>query len=413
MSTFRPFRGLRPRPELAARLAAPPYDVIDSQEARVLAAGNPHSFLHVTKPEIDLDPSIDLYDERVYDKAAENFRAFREAGWLLQDERPCFYVYGQQMGAHRQVGIMGCASADDYFADVIRKHELTRPDKERDRTRHVDVIGANAGPVFLTYRATEAIDRLAGKITAGPPACDMRSEDGVRHTLWKVEDGEWIAQAGDAFRRVPVLYIADGHHRAASAARVREWRREQNPGHTGREEYNYFLAVAFPHDQMQILPYNRAVADLAGLTASAFLERAWISFEIADAPSPTPPGPRRFCVYLEGKWRLLTAREGTFPAGDPVRRLDCSILQENLLSPVLKIEDPRRDKRIHFVGGIRGTAELERLVDGGGHAVAFSLHPTSVEDLMAVADAGLVMPPKSTWFEPKLRDGLIVRPLED
>jgi len=410
MSTFRPFRGLRPRPELAEQIASPPYDVINSEEAREIAAGNPLSFLHVVKPEIDLDPAIDLYDDRVYAKAAENFNRLINEGSLVQDAENAYYVYAQEMGSHRQVGIVGCASADDYFNDVIRKHEFTRPDKEKDRTRHVDTLDANAGPVFLTYKADTEVDRLVAEVTATEPLNDFTA-DGVHHILWPVSDPDWVAKIETAFAAIPVLYVADGHHRSASAASVRNWRQEKNPGHTGDEDYNFFLAVVFPHDQMQIMAYNRVVEDLNGMSPEAFLTRAGDSFEVSEAASPVPASPRQFCVYLEGTWYLLTAKEGSFPADDPVLRLDCSILQNNLLAPQLGIGDPRTDKRINFVGGIRGTEELEKLVDGGKYAVAFSLHPTSITDLMSVADAGQVMPPKSTWFEPKLRSGLVVHKL--
>jgi len=410
MSTFRPFKGLRPRRELAEQIASPPYDVINSEEAREMAAGNPLSFLHVVKPEIDLDPSIDLYDDRVYAKAAENFDRLIDEGHMVQDGEPSYYVYAQEMGGHRQVGIVGCASADDYFNDVIRKHEFTRPDKEKDRTRHVDTLDANAGPVFLTYRASEVVDALVAEITATDPTNDFTA-DGVRHILWPVAEPAWVEKVEQAFAGIQVLYVADGHHRSASAASVRNWRQEKNPGHTGDEEYNFFLAVVFPHDQMQIMAYNRVVEDLNGMSPAEFLARAGEKFEVSEAASPVPASPQQFCVYLEGKWHLLSARAGSFPVDDPVLRLDCSILQKNLLEPLLGIGDPRTDKRINFVGGIRGTEELEKLVDSGKYTVAFSLHPTSIVDLMSVADAGQVMPPKSTWFEPKLRSGLVVHKL--
>ncbi len=410
MSIFRPFRGLRPRPELAEQIASPPYDVINSEEARELAAGNPLTFLHVVKPEIDLEPAINLYDDQVYAKAAENFKRLIDEGHLVQDGESTYYVYAQEMGNHRQVGIVGCASADDYFNDVIRKHEFTRPDKEKDRTRHVDTLDANAGPVFLTYRAEDEVDRMVAEITTSAPTNDFTA-DGVRHILWPVSDPQWVARVQQAFTAIPVLYVADGHHRSASAASVRNWRQEENPNHTGDEEYNFFLAVVFPHNQMQIMAYNRVVEDLNGMNPAEFLKKAAEKFEVTTASSPVPASPQQFCVYLEGTWHLLTARTGSFPADDPVLRLDCSILQKNLLEPLLAIGDPRTDKRINFVGGIRGTEELERLVDGGKYAVALSLHPTSIVDLMSVADAGQVMPPKSTWFEPKLRSGLVVHKL--
>jgi uncharacterized protein (DUF1015 family) len=410
MSDVRPFRALRPRPELAARVAAPPYDVINSDEAREMAKGNEISFLHVNKPEIDLPPEVSLYDDRVYAKGVANLRRFIAEGVFVREAEPRFYVYQQRMGDHVQAGIVGAASCQEYADGLIKRHEFTRKDKEDDRTRHTHELNANAGPVFLTYRKRAEIDAIVDGIRTGQPLYDIVTDDGIGHTVWVVSPGE-TAALRQAIRAVPALYVADGHHRAASAARVGLERKAGNPRHRGDEPYNYFLAVLFPHDQLRIMDYNRVVKDLAGLSADAFLARIGETFAVGDADDPRPDAPHRFGMYLDGRWRRIEAKPGTFPADDPVRSLDAAILQENLLAPVLGIADPRTDKRIDFVGGIRGLGELEKRV-AQGWAVAFALFPASLEQLMAVADAGLVMPPKSTWFEPKLRSGLLVRTLD-
>ena len=413
MVTVRPFRGLRPASaDLAAKIASPPYDVIDSDEARELAGGDEYSFLHVVKPEIDLPREMDLYDDRVYAKGKENLALFQERGWLAQDGKPAYYVYRLTWKGCSQTGIMGCASADDYENGLIKKHELTRPDKENDRTRHVDEQSANCGPVFLTYRADETLDGIASKTAEGAPTYDFTAPDGVRHELWVVEDEATVAAIRTAFEKIPATYVADGHHRTASGWRVTKLRRERNPGSTGDEEFNYFLAVHFPHDQLRILDYNRAVANLNGLTAEGFMEKVAEKFEVSPTDAPSPASPNEFGMYLEGKWHLLRAKEGTFEAGHPIRGLDVDILQRNLLAPVLGIEDPRTSGDIKFVGGIRGTEELKRLVDSGKFAVAFALHPVTLDQLMAVADAGEIMPPKATWFEPKLRSGMVIHLLD-
>lgn len=411
MATVRPFKGLRPPPELAAKVAALPYDVMNSEEARVMASGNPMSLLHITKPEIDLDPSIDLYDPRVYAKARENFDRFCAQGWLRDDPAPYFYVYRQVMHGRAQTGLMAACSADDYWADVIKKHELTRADKEEDRLKHVDVIDANAGPVFLTYRDQAEIDRRIAEITSQPPAVDFTADDGIRHVLWVVTDPTWIDAVRRLFAAVPVLYVADGHHRSAAAARIRNLRRDQNPKHTGEEEYNFFLAVLFPASHLKILDYNRVVTDLNGMSADTFMAKVSEKFEVSPTTEKSPPAQKRFGMYLGGRWYQLVARPGTFAADDVIASLDVSILQNNLLAPLLGINDPRKDKRIDFVGGIRGVGELEKLVDSGKFAVAFAMHPTTIEQLMAIADAGKIMPPKSTWFEPKLRSGMVIHRL--
>jgi uncharacterized protein (DUF1015 family) len=413
MSRIQPFRALRPRPELADRVASPPYDVLSSDEARAMAAGNSVSFLHVNKPEIDLDPKIDHYDPRVYAKGAENLGRLVQEGVMVREESPALYLYRQRMGDHVQTGVVAGASVDEYEADLIKKHEHTRPVKEDDRTRHVDALDANTGPVFLTYRARREIDALVQRLTAGEPTYDFVAPDGIGHTVWVVATPAERDRLVAAFAEVPALYVADGHHRSEAAVRIRTMRREANPDHTGQEPYNYFLSVIFPHDQMMILDYNRVVRDLAGRQAAEFLTAVGERFEVEPVDEGRPSRPRSFGMYLAGEWYRLTARLGTYPDDDPVRGLDVAILQENLLTPLLEIGDPRKDERIDFVGGIRGLGELEKLVDSGDWAVAFALYPTSIEQLLSVADSGRVMPPKSTWFEPKLRSGLIVRPLAE
>jgi len=411
MSDIRPFRALRPRPELAARIAAPPYDVVNTEEARRIADGNPSCFLHVSRPEIDLPPETELYDDRVYAKGAANLRRLIAEGALVREVEPRLYAYRQRMGDHVQTGLVCAVSCQEYADGLIKRHELTRKDKEDDRTRHTHELNANSGPVFLTYRQRDEIDRLLAGVTGGSaPIYDFTADDGISHTVWVVPAALTGALAA-AFRAVPALYVADGHHRAASAARVGLERRAANPQHTGEEPYNYFLAVLFPHDQLRIMDYNRVVKDLGGLDPRGFLERVGERFAVMPTTAPRPDAPHRVGMFLGGSWYRLEAKPGTWPASDPVRSLDVAILQDNLLAPVLGIADPRTDKRIDFVGGIRGLGELERRV-AEGWAVAFALHPTSLDQLMSVADAGLVMPPKSTWFEPKLRSGLLVRTLD-
>ncbi len=410
MSDVRPFRALRPRPDLAARVAAPPYDVINSEEAREMAKGNDVSFLHINKPEIDLGPDVSLYDDRVYAKGVANLRRFIAEGVFVREAEPRFYVYQQRMGDHVQAGIVGAASCQEYADGLIKRHEFTRKDKEDDRTRHTHELNANAGPVFLTYRKRSEIDALVDGIRNTQPLYDMVTDDGIGHTVWTVGADE-TAALQQAIRAVPALYVADGHHRAASAARVGLERKAGNPRHRGDEPYNYFLAVLFPHDQLRIMDYNRVVRDLNGLAPESFLAAVGKTFTVTPTAEPRPDAAHRFGMFLGGRWYRLEAKPGTFPAGDPVRSLDAAILQENLLAPVLGIADPRTDTRVDFVGGIRGLGELEKRV-AGGWAAAFALFPVSLEQLMAVADAGLVMPPKSTWFEPKLRSGLLVRTLD-
>jgi uncharacterized protein (DUF1015 family) len=411
MSDVKPFRALRPHPDLAARVAAPPYDVISSEEARALADGNDVSFLHVNKPEIDLPPEVSLYDDRVYATGARNLRRFIAEGTFLREPGPRFYVYQQRMGEHVQAGVVCAASCQEYADGLIKRHEFTRKDKEDDRTRHTHELNANAGPVFLTYRKRAEIDALVDAVRKElPPVYDFAASDGIAHTVWIVPP-ERTSVVHDAFTAVPALYVADGHHRAASAARVGLERKAANPRHTGGEPYNYFLAVLFPHDQLRILDYNRVVKDLNGLDPAQLLAKVAERFGVAKAAGGRPEGVHRFGMFLGDSWYRLEARPGTFPADDAVRSLDAAILQENLLAPLLGITDMRTDKRIDFIGGIRGLGELEKRVKDGW-AAAFALHPVSLDQLMAVADAGLVMPPKSTWFEPKLRSGLLVRTLD-
>ena len=409
MVTVRPFNGLRPARELAEKIASPPYDVLDSDEARTIVAENPLSFLRVVKPEVDLDPSVDLYDDRVYEQGAFNLRHLMEHGEMIQEKKPMFYLYRQIMGDHSQVGLVATVSARDYENNLIKKHEFTRKAKEEDRIRHIETQNAQCGPVFLTYHDVPDFDRIQARICAeDEPEYDFTSPDGIRHTLWLVSDEEDIRRIVEIFGEVGSLYVADGHHRSAAGTLVARRRAEVNGNHTGKEEYNFFLAVLFPKSQMKIMAYNRVVADLNGLSSREFLDRTGESFVVSDSASPSPGERLRYSMYLDGKWYGLEPRRGTFPEDDPVKSLDASILQENLLGPVLGIDDPRTSERIDFVGGIRGTAELERLVACGRYRVAFSLYPTSIDQLIEVAESGNVMPPKSTWFEPKLRSGMLV-----
>jgi len=401
MSELRPFRGVRPPKDLVLKVACPPYDVVNAQEARAYSHGNEKSFFNVSRPEVSLPEEIDEHDDRVYAQGKKNLAAFLEKGWLKQDAEPRYYVYRQQMGAHMQSGLVACASVSEYQRGQIKKHELTRADKEDDRTRHVDELGGNDEPVFLTYRADRGIDALIGNVTAGPAEYDFTTEDEISHTFWVVPSG-LTERISAAFKRIPALYIADGHHRSAAAGRVQKLRKSNGAG-----EHDWFLAVVFPHDQMQILDYNRVVKDLNGLSEAAFLEKIGGAFEVEPTGEKKPGRVHEFGMYLGGKWYRLTCREASFEA-TPTGVLDVSILQKNLLQPILGIGDPRTDKRIHFVGGIRGVGELEKLVDGGGYQVAFSMFPTTLEQLIAIADAGEIMPPKSTWFEPKLRSGLVL-----
>jgi uncharacterized protein (DUF1015 family) len=399
MAAIKPFAALRPKPELAARICELPYDVMSSDEAREIAAGNPLSFLHVSKPEIDLPPATDVYAPEVYAKGRENFQKLIRDGALKQDSQPCFYLYRQIMGKHSQVGLVAAASCEEYLRGVIKKHELTRPDKENDRVRHIEALNSQTGPVFLTYRANAELDKFVAKKISQKPDVDFTAKDGVRHTAWVIADEDGIKFIETQFSTIPFLYIADGHHRSAAAARV--FRSRQGAGHSGQ-----FLAVIFPHDQMQILPYNRVLKDLNNWTPEQLLEILGAVFAIDPNGTAQPACKHEIGLYLQGKWHTLAFRCKLATTSDLIDSLDVSLLQEHVLAQVFRIDDPRTSKRINFVGGIRGTAELEKLVNSGEYACAFSMFPTSIEDLMAIADAGGIMPPKSTWFEPKLRDAM-------
>lgn len=413
MPLIKPFAGLRPAPGRAADVAAPPYDVMSTAEARAMVAGRPWSFLHISRPEVDLPEDTDPYAPAVYAKARENLEAMLTAGVLERDPAPCYYVYRLTMGEHVQTGLVAAASVAAYDQERIKKHEFTRPVKEDDRVRQIDALDAQTGPVFLVYSATPRIDAVLAAVSQGEPAVDIRATGEVRHQIWVVRDADLIRLLSTAFEALPALYVADGHHRSAAASRVAAARRAANPAPTGEEAYDYFLAVIFPHDQMQILDYNRLVTDLHGLDRDEFLRRVGVPFRVEPSPVPVKPAmAAEFGMYLDGAWYRLTLDERRIPWDDPVARLDVSLLQDNLIEPILGIVDPRRDERINFVGGIRGLDGLARPVDEGRYRVAFSLFPTRMTDLMAVADAGEVMPPKSTWFEPKLADGLVSHVLD-
>jgi uncharacterized protein (DUF1015 family) len=398
MATLKPFAALRPEPELAAQICELPYDVMSSDEARAMAAGNPLSFLHVSKPEIDLPAGTDLYSPQVYAKGRENFQKLILRGALKQDGKPGFYLYRQVLGRHAQVGLVAAASCEEYLANIIKKHELTRPDKEDDRVRHIEALSSQTGPVFLAYRAVKKFDAFAAGKISETPAVDFTGKDGVRHTSWTISGADEIQFVETQFAQVPFLYIADGHHRCAAAGRIFQSRK--GAGHSGQ-----FLAVIFPHNQMQILPYNRALKDLNGHTPEQLLQKLAVVFDIKPG-SPAPKAKHELGFYFQGRWRTLTLKLQFTETSDPIERLDVTILQKRILAPVFGIDDPRTSKRINFVGGIRGPAELEKLVNSGACACAFSMFPTSIEDLMSIADAGGIMPPKSTWFEPKLRDAM-------
>ncbi|MBZ0091572.1 MAG: DUF1015 family protein [Sulfuricellaceae bacterium] len=413
MHLIRPFAGLRPVSEHTADVVAPPYDVLSTDEARVRAAGRPWSFLHISKPEIDLPPETDPYAPQVYAKGAENLRHMVEQGLLAQDTAPCYYVYRMVMNGHVQTGLVAAASVADYDTNRVRKHEFTRPDKEDDRVRQIDALNAQTGPVLLAYPSAPEVDAILAQAALATPDADVTADDGIRHTLWVVDDKTLLDRLTAAFDAMRAIFIADGHHRSAAASRIAAARRAANPSHTGKESYNYFLSVIFPHHEMKIMDYNRVMTDLNGLSEEAFLARIAQEFAVKPAGGQVKPShPGEFGMYLGGRWYRLEIRADLIPQEDPVARLDVSLLQNHLISPVLGIDDPRRDKRIDFVGGIRGLAELEKRVDSGGMKVAFALFATRMEDLMAVADAGEVMPPKSTWFEPKLVDGLVSHVLD-
>ncbi len=416
MAIVRPFRALRPTEQLVSHVACLPYDVISSEEARTMAKDNPLSFLHVAKSEIDLDPSTHPYDEKVYAKAEENLKKLIAEKVLVLDEKESLYIYKQVMGSHEQAGLLCCLSIDDYDNDTIKKHELTRQDKEEDRTKHICRLNANTGLVFLTYRNQKGIDLLIERSMEGKPLFDFIRDDGIRHAVWRIDDAQMIGQIVDSFATMKTLYVADGHHRSAAASKARVLKRKENANHTGNEEYNYFLGVLVPDNQVQIMSYNRIVRDLHGYSVDQFLTKVREKgFEAEKSRGNVPYAPERrhqFGAYAEETWYKLAFHEDLVKKDDPVESLDAQILQKNLLSSILGIDDPRTNSRIDFIGGIRGLGELMKRVDAEEDGMAFSLYPTSVEELMRIADVGKIMPPKSTWFEPKLLSGLIMHLLK-
>ncbi|MBN2280721.1 MAG: DUF1015 domain-containing protein [Candidatus Marinimicrobia bacterium] len=415
MVKIKGFKGIRPKKQLADKIASYPYDVINSHEARELVKGNPYSFLHVVKSEVDLPQNIDLYSEQVYLKAAENLKKMVSEGWMIQDESEKMYIYRQVMNGHEQYGLVVDSSVQDYLEAKIKIHELTREAKEKDRINHVKYTNANTGPVFLTYPGQDNINKIVAEIVTSKPEYDFTADDGIRHTMWVIDDKSVIDQLVEIFAQIPFTYVADGHHRSKSAAMVGEMRKKENPYHTGEEEYNWFLAVIFPDNQLKILDYNRVVKDLNGLSVDGFLDKVLEKFEIAPTDCMEDARPKdyaHFGMYLDGQWYYLQAKESIYDKNDPVESLDVSILYNHILVPILGIGDPRTDDRIDFIGGIRGLAELQKRVDSGEMAVAFAMYPTSIQQLMSIADAGQIMPPKSTWFEPKLRSGLILHDLD-
>ncbi|KAF5074072.1 hypothetical protein DSECCO2_184700 [anaerobic digester metagenome] len=411
----RPFKAVRPSKERADKVAALPYDVMDSDEAREMVKDNPYSFLHVDKAEIDLPREMDQYDDQVYAKAKANIDKFLEEGTFIRDAKPNFYIYRLIMGDIEETGIVGAASVDDYMEDRIKKHEFTREAKERDRIRHVDTTNANTGPIFLTYPEKAEISALVNEWTAKTPEYDFTAEDGVRHTVWVVDEVSAIETIQKAFDEIPALYIADGHHRAASAVKVGKMRRDANPSYTGEEEFNYFLSVIFPSNQLKIMDYNRILKDLNGMTEEELLAKLSEKFEVEEYKGEGQYRPEKkhtYGLYLPGKWYKLTAKPEILQDTDVLKSLDVSVLSENVLAPIFDIKDQRTSERIDFVGGIRGLGELEKRVNEDGFAAAIALYPTDIEDLMKIADSGRVMPPKSTWFEPKLRSGLFLHELD-
>lgn len=413
MPVFKPFKSFRPLPEFASKVASKPYDVLSSEEAREEVKDNPYSFLHVGKPEIDLEPSIDIYDELVYIKGKENLMKLINQGILIQDPEPYFYLWAQTKAERIQIGIVGCASVDDYWNDLIKKHEKTRKDKEEDRCNHIRYTNAHTGPIFLTYRDNNDINLLVNQIIAESPVYDFVSEDNTRQQVWIVSDKALIEKIQKILADIDYFYIADGHHRSAAAAIVGRERQLANPNGCGNEEYNYFLSVIFPASQLMIMDYNRLVKDLNGLTKEDFLQKISNIAVIENVESKFKPTKKgEVGMYFDGDWYKISFRDELYKTNDPVDKLDVSILQNNILGPILAIEDPRTSKRIDFVGGIRGLTELERRVNSGEMAVAFAMYPTSIKELLEIADVGKIMPPKSTWFEPKLKDGLFVHFLD-
>lgn len=415
MAKVKPFKGIRPPRELVTQVASRPYDVLNSEEARAEAEGNPRSLYHIIKPEIDFAPGTDEHAPEVYDKAVANFNAFRDNGWLVQDDADHYYIYAQTMNGRTQYGIVVAANVDDYMEGRIKKHELTRRDKEEDRMKHVRVNNANIEPVFFAFPDNERLQHIIDTVTAGEPEYDFIAPDGFGHHFWVISDEELIAAVTEEFANIPSLYIADGHHRSAAAALVGHEKALANPAHKGDEEYNYFLAVAFPASHLNIIDYNRVVKDLNGLASEEFLDRVREHFTVEDKGDGEPWRPdalHNFSLYLGGRWYSLTANPGTYDDADPIGVLDVTISSDLILRDILGITDLRSDKRIDFVGGIRGLGELKRRVDSGEMAMALALYPVSMKQLMDIADTGNIMPPKTTWFEPKLRSGLVIHSLD-
>lgn len=414
MSIVKPFRGLRPKPEHAKAIAAPPYDVLNAQEARKIVEKCPNSFLRVNKAELEFNDDVNSYSEEVYQRGKDNLQRLSDLGFMIRDEKPSFYLYRITMDGKSQTGLAALTSVEEYDNGLIKKHEHTRPAKVNDRANHIEFLGAQVGPVFSTYRYNENIDKIFHNITADNPLIDFVADDDVRHEFWVISEDAEIRKIEEAFAALPHLYIADGHHRSQSASEVCRRSKERNPNHTGNESYNFFLNVLFPDSELNILPYNRVVADLNDLTFDLIIGLASEKFYISPLSGEvTPSELHSFGLYCEGKWYLLKAKDGTFDPNDPTGSIDAAILGANFIDPILGISDPKTDLRIDFVGGIRGTKELEKLVDSGKYKITFSLYPTSIQQLLDVADAGKVMPPKSTWFEPKLRSGMVVNLMDE
>ena len=408
MAVIKPFKAMRPINELVDKIAALPYDVMDSDEARDMVKDNPYSFLHVDKAEIDLPKDIDMYDDKVYEKAKENLDKMIDNGLYIEDDKPNYYIYRQVMKGRSQTGLVACASIDDYSNNIIKKHELTREEKEIDRINHVYKCEAHTGPIFLTYREDKKISDIVNEWVKKEPVYDFKADDGVKHTVWVIDDENTVNKLQELFKSVEYLYIADGHHRSASAVKVGHIKRAEEDSYTGEEEFNFFLSISYPDSELEVLDYNRTVKDLNGLSKEKFLERVKENFEVSESDEQVKPKEKHtFGMYIDNQWYLLKAKEGIFNPEDPVDRLDVSILQNSLLRPILGIDDPRKSKRIKFIGGIRGLKELERRANTD-MKVSFSMYPTTTEDIMAIADSGEIMPPKSTWFEPKPRSGIFV-----
>lgn len=414
MAKVKPFRGLRPPKQFVEQVASKPYDVLSSEEARAEAEGNEKSLYHIIKPEIDFEPGTGEHEEKVYDKAVENFQKFQREGWLVQDEKEQYYLYAQTMDGRTQYGLVVGASVDDYLTGKIKKHELTRKEKEVDRMHHIEINNANIEPVFLSFPANEVLERVIAQTAKTQPEYDFVSEDGIGHTLWCISDDAVINEITKAFAKIPYLYIADGHHRTAAAAHVGEEKAKADPNHTGKEEYNYLLAVCFPESHLKVMDYNRVVKDLNGLTDEEFLQKVGEKFVVEDKGTEIyrPAALHNFSLYLGGKWYSLTAKEGTYDDNDPIGVLDVKISSDYILRDILNIVDLRTDKRIDFVGGIRGLGELKDRVDSGEMKMALALYPVTMRQIIDIADSGNIMPPKATWFEPKLRSGLIIHKLD-